>query len=781
MSVDQQRPPFSETDAQRLAQALYGISGQIRELVSYADRNFHIKTDSGDEYVLKIANPQETLDNLDLQNKAMQHLYQHHSEKLYPRVCKAQSGEYITSTNDKNRIDYLVRLLTYLPGKPYADAKSHSPELLHELGMFLGQMDNTLTTFVHPNKHTDFDWHISSSVDVVNKYSGHITDSNKRTLVENHLEQYKTRILPIIDQLPVSFIHSDTNDYNILVANDNVTGLIDFGDVNYGPTSTELGITLAYLMLGNEHPLHAAIPIIRGYQQQHPLTDLELEAIYYFAIIRLCVSVCMSTYNQALDPENIYISIGAQPAWELLQYFAQIDTQYVCDLFYSACKTDLHLPIERTSKRTKSEILVIRDKFIGQSFSISYEKPLKIVRGFMQYLYDEEGRAYLDAVNNVPHVGHCHPYVVAAGQRQMAILNTNTRYLHDYLGEYARRLCAKFPDPLNVCYFVCSGSEANELALRLARTHSGKHDVMVLDNAYHGNTGNLVDMSPYKFDGPGGKGTPDYIHKVLMPDVYRGEYQASDPDVSSKYVKYVENAIEEAHSNGREIAAFFAETLLGCGGQIVLPEGYLKAAFEHARASGVVCVADEVQIGFGRVGSHFWGFETQNVIPDIVTMGKPMGNGHPLAAVVTTEKIAASFANGMEYFNTFGGNPVSCAIGMAVLDVIEQENLQRNALEVGNYLLDGLEALKHKYQIIGDVRGKGLYIGVELVRDHETLEPAAKEASHIIERMKYYGILISTDGPLHNVLKIKPPIIFTRSNARRLVNALDNILAEGLQ
>ncbi|HLI05113.1 MAG TPA: aminotransferase class III-fold pyridoxal phosphate-dependent enzyme [Ktedonobacteraceae bacterium] len=435
---------------------------------------------------------------------------------------------------------------------------------------------------------------------------------------------------------------------------------------------------------------------------------------------------------------------------------------------------------ERFSRpgRGEEQIRKARAAHIGPSLSIAYHKPLHIERGWMQYLYDETGRVYLDAVNNVAHVGHCHPRVVRAGQEQMAVLNTNTRYLHEYLVEYAERLCSTLPEPLSVCYFVCSGSEANELALRLARTHTGRKDVIVVDAAYHGNTGALVEISPYKFAGPGGSGAPSYVHPVPMPDIYRGAYKSDDEQAGEKYARYVEEAIRQAREQEGDVAAFICESLLGCGGQIVLPDHYLRDAYHYVHEAGGVCIADEVQTGFGRVGTHFWGFETQGVVPDIVTMGKPIGNGHPLAAVVTTPEIAASFDNGMEYFNTFGGNPVSCAIGLAVLDVIEDEQLQANALHTGTYLLHGLCQLMEKHPIIGAVRGLGLFIGVELVRDRETREPAPRQAAYIANRMRERGILLSTDGPLHNVLKIKPPLVFTAANADFLVETLDDILNE---
>ncbi len=424
------------------------------------------------------------------------------------------------------------------------------------------------------------------------------------------------------------------------------------------------------------------------------------------------------------------------------------------------------------------EILESRARHIGPSLSVAYRRPLQIVRGFMQYLYDEDGRAYLDAVNNVPHVGHCHPKVVDAGARQMGVLNTNTRYLHEHLVRYAARLCATLPAPLSVCYFVNSGSEANELALRLARAKTGSRHTIVLDGAYHGNTTGLIDISPYKFNGPGGAGVPPHVLVVPAPDLYRGPYRAGDRDAGIRYASHVAEAVREFDKRGARPGAFIAESMLSCAGQIVLPDGYLREAYRHVREAGGVCIADEVQVGLGRTGTGFWAFQTQGVVPDIVTMGKPIGNGHPLGAVVTTPEIAAAFANGMEYFNTFGGNPVSCAIGMAVLDVMEEEQLQRRAHDVGEHLLAGLRGLVPAHPLIGDVRGLGLFAGVELVGDRVTLEPAGTEASYVANRMRDCGVLVSTDGPLHNVLKIKPPMVFTTTDADMLVSTMNSALGE---
>ena len=403
------------------------------------------------------------------------------------------------------------------------------------------------------------------------------------------------------------------------------------------------------------------------------------------------------------------------------------------DVWRSVCPDPnllLGLPGGVAARPARTDIAAKRGVVMSRALSLAYDEPLHIVRGEGAHLYDAGGRAYLDLVNNVAHVGHCHPRVVAAGARQMATLNTNTRYLHQSVIDYARRLAGTLPDPLHVCFFVNSGSEANDLALRLAAAHTGRDQALVLEHAYHGHLRSTIDLSPYKF----GANRPAST-RVVAPDAFEVDAPA----------------------------AFFAESIQGCAGQVVLPPGFLAESFAAVRDAGGVCVADEVQVGFGRIGEHFWGFELDGVVPDIVTLGKPIGNGHPLGAVVTTPEIAASFVTGMEYFNTFGGNPVSAEIGLAVLDVIADERLQAHALAAGSRLLDGLRGLD-----VVDARGVGLFLGVEL-------ESAAR-ARAVKEALKARGILISTDGPLDNVLKIKPPLVIGAEDCDRFLNALSDVL-----
>lgn len=426
--------------------------------------------------------------------------------------------------------------------------------------------------------------------------------------------------------------------------------------------------------------------------------------------------------------------------------------------------------------RTTEELLRLRRRHVNPTLSVAYHEPLKIVRGAGAWLYDESGRGYLDMVNNVCHVGHCHPRVVAAGQLQMARLNTNTRYLHDNLVEYALRLTATLPDPLSVVFFTNSGSEANDLALRLVQAHVQARGAVVVDHAYHGNLSSLIELSPYKFNGKGGQGKPAHVEVAQMPDIYRGPCRDA-ATAGAHYAEAVGAAISGLAGRGQRAGVFLCESLLGCGGQIVLPQGYLAASYAAVRAAGGLCLADEVQVGFGRAGAHFWAFQQQGVVPDIVTLGKPIGNGHPMGAVVTTPEVAASFVGGMEYFNTFGGNPVSCAIALAVLEVIAEEGLQQRAADVGAFLQDGLRSLQREYEPIGDVRGCGLFIGAEIVADRASRTPDRALARAVVEQMKERQVLLSTDGPDDNVLKIKPPLVFSRDNAAEFLHKLAEVLA----
>lgn len=501
--------------------------------------------------------------------------------------------------------------------------------------------------------------------------------------------------------------------------------------------------------------------------------------------------------GQTIGRGTAFARIGSAPSngdwWE------HVHVQLIVDMLDVPCNVDgavrasqrrvwsslcpdpnllLGIPETRLPRHDAPETIAdSRAAHIGKNLSVAYgAHALTIVRGWKQYLYDERGHRFVDAYNNVAHVGHSHPRVVRAVGAQLALLNTNTRYLQEQLTQYAEALTATLPPSLSVCYFTASGSEANELALRLARARTGQRDLVVMDAAYHGHTTTLIDISPYKHAGPGGLGAPDWVHVSPIPDVYRDSRVTGAP--GPWFAARVGDVLGRIAESGRGLCGYIAETCPSVGGQIMPPDGFLRDVYARVRAAGGVCIADEVQTGFGRIGTHFWAFEQQGVVPDIVVLGKPIANGYPMGAVITTRDIADAFDNGMEYFSTFGGSTAACIAARTTLQVTLEEQLPQRALEVGTHLLDGLRGLQDRFPVIGDVRGSGLFLGVELVRSRSTREPAARDAAFVVSRMRQHGVLAGTDGPHHNVIKLRGPMCLSVEDADRIVAAMARALGE---
>lgn len=1000
------RPPFSPTEASAIASARYGIKpADIRALPSELDRNYHLRVPNGEGFVLKFAHSSVSDAVLDLQNKTLQHLQS--TMQIIPQLASTTNGEETLRVSASDGDIYRARLLRYIEGVPFSEFRPHSESLLADIGTQLGRLSAAMGSFRHAEKRLQYRWNIRNLGEVA-RYGEDLPPAKKK-LLDYFLRQFEDEVLPALPRLRHSFTYNDPNDSNILIRArrsepPRVAGMIDFGDMVYGPTVTDLAVALAYIMMESERPLEKATPVISAYHREFPLREEEISLLFPLIAARLCLSVCISWHQQKLEPDNRHLSISEAGAWALLAklreihprsahyhfraacglpacpqsaavidwlyaqsfapilgeplteansktvdfgmtsrvlaqvgdladpaayaeplrrhlgedkigigFYNEVRPIYLAPMFaidhhqrrtahlgvdiFAPAETAIYAPLagkihslanypesqdygpvlilrhepnddlcfytlyghlspaslerwtigERVDagaplatigdyprngnwtphlhfqivvdlldfgdnfpgvcaprlrdlwsslspnpdhilrlphstqpamKPGRVDLLSRRQAALNPALSLSYQQPLKIERGFMSHLFDEAGQPYLDCVNNVSHVGHSHPRVVRAAQDQMALLNTNTRYLHDTILEYAEALTATLPEPLSVCFFVNSGSEANELALRLATAYTGGADFVVINHAYHGHTSALIDISPYKFNGPGGSGKPAHVEVAQMPDGFRGPRRGFGHLAGEFYARSVAEKLETIQARDGQVAAFISEGILSCGGQMPLPADYLKRAYNFARKAGGLCVADEVQTGFGRVGSCFWSFELSGVVPDIVTMGKPIANGHPLGAVVTKPEIAAAFDTGMEYFNTFGGNPVSCAIGLEVLSIIQDEGLQRNALNTGRYWIERLRELSARFPVIGQVRGAGLFLGVELIRDSETLEPADWEASYIAERMKDRGILVSTEGPHHNVLKLKPPIIFRREDVDLFIEALAEVLAD---
>jgi len=763
MDVLQHAPALTAAEASELARRLFGVSAEAAQLPSERDQNFALHTPAGDRFVLKIANAADDRALLEAQNAALLHVAR--ATSLCPRVIPTLDGEPMASVVVSSGTRHFIRLLTWLPGQPLGAVPDRTPDLLVELGAAIAELDAALEGFDHPAIHRDFYWDLARGMALCRDAAPRIAPPEMRALVTTLLARIEARDAERFQRLRRGAVHNDPNDYNVLVSEPfgssgrrALVGVLDFGDIVHSYAVADLAIAIAYAVLDQADPLGAIAAVTRGYQRRRPLEDDEIESLFGLVILRLCTSVCIAARQQRQRPGDAYLGVSQEPIARTLPALAAIEPEAVA------------AAVRQSRGPTPEETLAARRRVIGPNLSVAYRRPLKIVRGWMQYLYDDTGRRYLDAYNNVPHVGHSHPRVVRAATEQMLLLNTNTRYLHDTLAGFAARLVATLPPPLRICYFVNSGSEANELALRLARAHTHRRDVIVLDAAYHGNTTTLIDISPYKFNGPGGEGAPPWVHVLPLPDSYRGQYRRGDPRAGERYAEFARHV--------RNPSAFIAESAPSVGGQILLPDRYLASVYAIVRAAGGVCIADEVQTAYGRMGTHFYAFEAQRVVPDIVVLGKPIGNGYPLGAVVTTAEIAASFDNGMEFFSTFGGSTVSCAAGLAVLDVVEEERLQEHARTTGAVLIERLRALAGDHPLVGDIRGSGLFVGIELVKDRETLQPAAAEASDVSNRMRDRGILLGTDGPFHNVIKIRPPMPFSAADAEHLAMTLSEILAD---
>ncbi len=748
-------PQVSTERAAQIAADVFGIHADVAPLDSYIDSNFLLTQADGTRLVLKVANDAESRAELDLQQEMMAQLQQR-----MPGFTPQQVGELVQVEGEDGR-KHWARVASYLAGDLLADHHhAATAETWRQLGEKLAQMDLALADCSHAAQHRELRWNLTSSLPLVLRGS-ELWTADQRAMTQAAAAAFTAHVLRVVDELPKQLIHNDANELNVLVTPGEppqVSGVFDFGDVVYAPRVFELAVAAAYVAIGAPGSmLQRVAHLAAGFDQVSPLSDAEWQALFPSMLMRLALRVTISSRDAEFEGGNEYITVNQAPAWNGLRQMLQVPPATALKILQSA-------PTSHEGELSQQQILDKRRRHIGKSLSISYTEPLTIVKGRGAWLFDESGRGYLDGVNNVCHVGHCHPKVVDAAQQQIAALNTNSRYLHPHLARYAERLTDLFPDPLNVCFFVNSGSEANELALRLARTFTGRRNIIAMDGGYHGNTGNLIDISHYKHDGPGGAGAPDWVRTVPCPDPFRGRYR----DGGKAAELYPQHVAEAA--TGFDPAAFLFEPLIGCGGQIIPPAGYWTAACQHARDAGAVVIADEVQVGFGRVGSHWWAHQLDDEFggarPDIVTLGKPIGNGHPMAAVITTTEIADAFANGMEYFNTFGGNPVSCAIGMAVLDVIEDEQLMSNAAAIGKQLQTGIRDLAQQFPVIGDVRGAGLYLGAEFIEPNASdLQPNAARLTAVLDYCKDAGVLFSSDGPDHNVLKIKPPIIWSRAEA----------------
>jgi len=745
---------IQEDKIHSLLKESYGLDVvHIKQLDGYLDLNYLITSLDTTKYILKF-HTSDPLFFIEAQHELFEYLVD--TSIRYPHVYDTLNGSATFKFQH-----YYVRLLSFLSGDFLNDVDVLSESLIASFGEGFADFHLTAADVQIPSlSHMSLEWDLIN-LPQLRSHLSLIKSVENRRLIHYYILQYNDRVVHFLHELPKQIIHGDANPMNVLVQEDSISGLIDFGDMSYNYRIFDIAIALAYLLMEQQYPLAVAKQFIYAYHQKNKLIQQEIEILYYLIAARLCQSQLLGAKSRRDNPDNQYLSIDEKRGADLLNTWIQINPIEATNIFKRGCQFEL------PKRDSTHHLLKERHHSINTAQSVSYDSPIIMHQSAFQYMYDLHGKTYLDCVNNIMHVGHCHPVVVEAAQKQLSTMNTNTRYLYESLNEYGKKLLDTLPKKLERIFFVNSGSAAADLAIRLARTYTQKQDVIVVDQGYHGNTEIGIDISAYKFDNKGGGGAKDFIHKLSMPDTYRYDITLES------YDKELDNILASS-----SIACFIAESILSCGGQLMLPDGFLENIYTKVRSSGALCIADEVQVGFGRVGSHFWGFELQAVVPDIVMMGKPIGNGHPLAAVACTIEVADSFDNGMEFFSSFGGNPVSCKIGLSVLETIENEQLQTHAKEMGIYILAQWEELKSRYDCIGDIRGIGLFLGIEFVTSKTSKDPDQHIANKIVNLMKDRGILLSTDGPYHNVIKFKPPMVFSKQNADQVYKELDSILAE---
>lgn len=733
----------------------------LKKLNGYDNVNY-LLTSKTDKYIFKTYLFSEDMFALiEAENSVLQTLKKDHS---FPEPIPFATGDFLKITTIKG-VKIICRLLSFLDGTFLGDA-AHTPKLLESIGQFTAQMDLQLVDINnYVLKARQWEWDLQY-LQLNKKYIQDIEEASDRNLVSYFFQQYELHVSPTLPELRKSVIHNDVNEWNVLIKDNAVSGLIDFGDLTYSPLINELAIAITYGCYDKTEPLKWAIHVIKGYHKVLPLEEKELDLLYYLIAGRLCTSVCNSAHAKKTDPENRYASSSEQNAWCLLYRWLTINPIKAKNEFYKAANFSVKTP------QPINDLIAKRHKLSSPILSLSYDNPIYMKGAAFQYMYDAYGNTFLDAYNNIPHIGHAHPEITKIASQQIATLNTNTRYIFDAYTAYADALLSKFPDALDTVLFVNSGSAASDLAVRMAHAHTTHNTIMVMEHGYHGNTQTSIDISHYKYNHKKGQGQKNHIIKTVIPDTYRGPYKNNDGTAGKAYA---EDAITQIENTNTPIAAFITEPVVGCGGQVPLAKGYLKAVYPAIRQQGGICISDEVQTGFGRLGDHFWGFEAQNVIPDLVILGKPIANGHPMGAVVTTKAIAESFSKGVEFFSSFGGNPVSCNIALTVLKEIEASQLQQNAKDVGDYYQSLFKKLKEKYPCIGDVRGSGLFIGVEIVKEG-AMQANPELAHHIKNELRNRYILVSTDGPYDSVIKTKPPLCFTKANAKTVVDTIALIL-----
>lgn len=774
---DRNLPQADETEIREMARHSYGIEGKYQSINAERDQLFVVTQEDGSKYSLRVLRDRQAAE---FQVEALQHLARLGPDIPVPRIIPDRDGHLLQSyAAPGTGENYTIQVMSFLPGVAMSEVKTGCDDRTRfELGSLVASVDTAWQGFFHPSAQQKHVWNLSECRQLIEhtQYIGDAKHRKRAAAVFNHVG---TDVLPIIAALRHQVIHQDAHEGNVLLdPNDpqKITGLIDFGDMLFGSIATEVAIACDGLSYQAEDPLAAMCDVISGFDSVLALTEQEIDCIFDLVCARNAAVATVVSARAALFVEEAKRVDAAAKYLLRLEQIESIGRNTVTAAFRRACRFPVRCPrspAESLSAGEEDGLRQARRQVLTPNTKFFYDEPQHFEGSSGAFLFGTDGQRYLDCYNNVPQVGHSNPHVVKAISRQAATLNTNTRYLYSSVIEYAERLTDRLAPHLSACMFVNSGSEANDIAWQIAQFATGRNGGLLMEDGYHGITEPTLMFSPGHPD----KTLPAHLRGLIVPDPYRGPYRDDDPDLVDKYAADADRAIGELSAAGHPLAAFIVDSAFCSSGVPDVPDGYLRGVEERVRGAGGMMICDEVQSGFGRMG-QWWGHEVHGVRADIVTMGKPAGNGHPLGVIVTNKELMNDFMRDISLFSTFGGNTVACAAGNAVLDVIERDALIENGANVGDYLRQRLCELAESQPLIGDVRGRGMLTGLEFVNDRENRTPATAETARLMELMRRRQVLVGEEGRDGNILKLRPPLVFDRSHVDLFINALDESLSE---
>jgi 4-aminobutyrate aminotransferase-like enzyme/Ser/Thr protein kinase RdoA (MazF antagonist) len=744
----------------------FALEGEWTRLDGERDQNFRLNARTG-SFVVKLCNPFEGRGLAAAQLMALEHIAAVDAALPVPRVVRTVLGAPLALLPHGGLI-YPLMLLSWLPGEVMGDSDMPAQHY-HALGGLVGRLTRSLRGFAHaafPDRQLPWNTaaFLPAAEDVARLPPG------IRGRIADIQSDFDAAVRPRLPEFPSQVIHGDVHPYNTLLdSSGSICGVIDFGDMVHGPRILDLANTLADCLLPAQDWAKVIRHVVSGYVKETPLEEGEVDLVLPLMRARLALTALITARRRS-EGAAVTPQIAALDA-------ASLDILKMLDDAHPASEIRFAANFGAQRSTPSSLLMDRRLAAMGPKPLLFYDEPLHFVKGDGVWLTALDGRRYLDCYNNVPHVGHANTHVAEAVARQMRVLNTNTRYLTDESVTYAERLKATLHPSLDTVIFVNSGSEANDVAWRMANVFTGKRGALCMDFAYHGVTMATDMLSPSNY--PPGKWQAPFVRAMEAPDVYRTPLACADGEEGEAFAGMVGAQIASLDEAGHGASIAIIDSAFMTNGIPDVPKGYVQGIARRVRKAGGLFIADEVQSGFGRMGTHMWGHQHHGVVPDFVTIGKPAGNGYPLGAIITRAEILERFVGETgPFFSTFGGGNAACAAGIAVLDVMEQENLLANSLSTGMLLREGLRGLMAKHPLIGDVRGSGLATGVELVKHSSTREPAAGETRRVINLIKTCGILVGSDGKLGNVLKIRPPLVFGPEHARMVVGALDNVLTQ---